>query len=294
MFSSNDKLIDEVRKRLVEFKRKNFYNYHKANGLNFLEAKRLSTLVSRRSSLSRRGSTKLKTKRNLIEDKINLRLVPVIKSIKAIMSIRKDNNDNHKRYHTEGNAHNNMKKSKINSYSNSNSKLYITTYSNGPSISNSIGKTKMLKKRHLFLSPFQAGKNRSKMFKNLVNISKVLHSPKNKENNLVNNIFNVKSIKRFNNFETKNNKKDENVTTSEKIFKLENSFFHDNKATIRFKTINKKKRNIFLLEESNNRSDTFKKLLKNGKNRRANCYYNKLHLNRMHDIIEKYSYNNKD
>ena len=96
MFSSNDKLIDEVRKRLVEFKRKNFYNYHKANGLNFLEAKRLSTLVSRRSSLSRRGSTKLKTKRNLIEDKINLRLVPVIKSIKAIMSIRKDNNDNHK------------------------------------------------------------------------------------------------------------------------------------------------------------------------------------------------------
>ena len=301
IFSSNDKLIDEVRKRLLEGKKKNYYNYYKVNGINFQDTRRISTLVQRRSSISRRSSIKVKTSRNLLaEDKINLRLVPLIKSVKAIMRLRKDNNDNHKRYNTEANTQKNSlrynfntKKLKINSYSNSNSNVYMTTFSNGLSTSNSFGKTKMFKKRHLFLSPFQLGKNKKKTFKNLVNISKEMHSPKNKENNLVNNIFNIRSLKRFNNIKTNTDKKKQNVRISETL-KFENSFFHDQKEKMRYKSINKKKKNRFFLEESNNCSQTLKILMKNEKKRRPNCYYNKLHLNKIHDIIEKYSYNNKD
>jgi hypothetical protein len=63
---------------------------------------------------------------------------------------------------------------------------------------------------------------------------------------------------------------------------------------MRYKSINKKKKNRFLLEELSNGSQTLKRLMKNEKKRRPNCYYNKLHLNKIHDIIEKYSYNNKD
>jgi hypothetical protein len=302
IFSSNDKLIDEVRKRLLEGKKKNYYNYYKVNGINFQDTRRISTLAQRRSSISRRSSIKVKTSRNLLaEDKINLRLVPVIKSVKAIMRLRKDNNDNHKRYNTEANTQKNSSrynfntiKSKINSYSNSNSNVYMTTFSNGLSTSNSFGKTKIFKKRHLFLSPFQLGKNKKKMFKNLVDISKEMHSPKNKENNLVNNIFNISSLKRFNDIKTNKDKKKENVRISERMLKLENSFFHDQKEKMRYKSINKKKKNRFLLEELSNGSQTLKRLMKNEKKRRPNCYYNKLHLNKIHDIIEKYSYNNKD
>ena len=188
-----------------------------------------------------------------------------------------------------------MKKSKINSCSNSNSRVHTATYSNGLSSSNSLGKTKMFVKRHLFLSPFQIGKYKSKMFKNLVNKSKEMHSPKNKENNLVNNIFNIKSLKRFNGFKSNNNnKKVEYIRNTGKTPKLEKSFFYDNKLKMRYKSINKKKKIVFSLEESNNDNETLKKILKNVKKRRANCYYNKLHLNKIHDIIEKFSYNNMD
>ena len=104
-YSSNDKLIEEVRKRLLECKKKNYYNYYKANGINFQDLRRISTLAQRRSSIGRRSSIKLKANRNLLtEDKINLRLVPVIKSVKAIIRFRKDNNDNHQRYNIEENA----------------------------------------------------------------------------------------------------------------------------------------------------------------------------------------------
>ncbi len=298
MYSSNDKLIDEVRKRLLEFKKKNNYKYHKANGVNFLEARKITTLAQ-----SRKSTTKLKTARNLLtEEKINLRLVPLIKSVKAIVKYRQDSNDICKRYNTEINTPNNtsrykfnMKKSKINSCSNSNSRVHTATYSNGLSSSNSLGKTKMFVKRHLFLSPFQIGKYKSKMFKNLVNKSKEMHSPKNKENNLVNNIFNIKSLKRFNGFKSNNNnKKVEYIRNTGKTPKLEKSFFYDNKLKMRYKSINKKKKIVFSLEESNNDNETLKKILKNVKKRRANCYYNKLHLNKIHDIIEKFSYNNMD
>ena len=302
IYSSNDKLIEEVRKRLLEYKKKNYYNYYKTNGINFQDLRRISTLAQRRNSIGRRSSIKLKADRNLLtEDKINLRLVPIIKSVKEIIRFRKDNSDNHKRYNIEENAQKNSsrynlntKNSKINSYSNSNSNIYITTFPNGLSTSNSLGKTKIFMKRHLFLSPFQVGKNKNNIFKKLVNISKEIHSPKNKENNLVNNVFNIKSLKKFHAIKTNHNKKKENIRISEKIFQFDNSFICDKKEKMRNKSTNKNKKIKLLLEEPNNEYETINHLSKNEKKRRANCYYNKLHLNKIYHIIEKYSYNSKD
>ena len=309
MYSSNDKLIDEVKQRLLSFKKKNYNNYNE-NGSNIIESRRISTLIPRRSSRSKRTTIKLKTNRNfLTEDKINLRLVPVIKSVKAIIRFRKDSNNNYKIYTTEDNDELNCSRNKYNLKKpkvNSNSNIYITTFSNVLSTSNSFGKFRTVSKRQLFMSPFQVGKNKKKIFKNLVNLSKELHSPKNKEHNLIKNIFNISSFKRLNELQSKKNKnkkkKKDNIGVSPikftlKTIKNENSFFHDNqKEKInKNKNINKKNKIKFLLQELNNGNETLKRIMKNNEKKiRPNCYYNKLHLNKIHDIIEKYSYNNKD
>ena len=98
-----------------------------------------------------------------------MRLFPIIKSEKAIMLLRRDDN---KMFNTEINDINfarnplNLKKPKIIA----NSNLYINTFSNymSPSPSSSFGKKRPFSRRKIFLSPFQFNKNKNKIFHNLI------------------------------------------------------------------------------------------------------------------------------
>jgi hypothetical protein len=296
MYSSNDKLIDEIRKRLLTQRKNNPLHFIQ----NGLETRRISTLMPRKGSESKRNTIRRQTNLNyLSEDKINLRLIPVIKSEKAIMIIKKDDNTI---FNTENNDINftrnkiHFKKQKINS----NSNLYIKTFSNIISSSNSLGKIKIFSKKKLFLSPFQYNNNKNKYFKNLVNFSKEIHSPKHKEKSLINNNFNIKSFNKIN--EKQIRKRNQKTIFTPKFtlkkFKIKNELLNENKNE------NKNEKNYenddktkvkFLIKGLNKEKEIIKNKMENKKKKiKPNCYYNKLHLNKINDIIEKYSYNNID
>ena len=71
MYSSNEKLIDEVKKRLISIKKHNYHINLNQNSSNNVEARRLSTLVPRKQSQIKRSSYKKKTINILNDDKIN-------------------------------------------------------------------------------------------------------------------------------------------------------------------------------------------------------------------------------
>ena len=296
MYSSNDKLIDEIRKRLLTIRKKNPLHNHKGNDG---EIRRLSTLMARRGSGSHRATIRRKTNLNyLSEDKINLRLVPIIKSEKAIMILKRDDN---KMFNTEINDNDtnftrnplNLKKPKIND----NSNLYIKTFSNyiSPSPSSSFGKINPFSRKKIFLSPFQFNKNKNKIFQNMVEFSKEIHSPKYNAKNLFNNYVNIKSFRKINEKhlgnKTQNQKIMFNTLTT---FKFKNKLLNDDKN--QKNNEQKAKYNIkSLIKVLNNDNVILKnKLEKKRKIIKPNCYYNKLHLNKIKDIIEKFSYNNID
>lgn len=294
MYSSNDKLIDEIKKRLLTIRKNNPISFHRQSGVRYLEVRRISTLIPRKGSDSRKSS--LLPKNFLTEDKINLRLVPVIKSEKAIMKLSKDNIRAFKTEHNKDPYYERnklvLKRSKKNN--NNNSNLYIKTFSNILSNSNSIGKIKTITKKNLFLSPFQISKNRKKIFKNLVNFSKEIHSPQHKEKILLTMKDNPK-IRSFKKISDNNLQKSQKIFSPNltlKKFKIKNNFMNETNDE---KNNEKKDSNHinYLLKGLNNCNDIMRNIFNNKRKKlKPNCYYNKLHLNKIKSIIEKYSYNN--
>ena len=314
MYSSNDKLIDEVKQRLLSVKKNNrpTSNYLEG-GVRYIEVRRLSTLIQRKGSESKRTTIRKKTNPNYLnEDKINLRLIPVMKSAKAIFRFTKndENNkidNNKKTFKTEINDNNNSEnKLFFNLSKKYSSNIYMKTISNILSTSNSFGKIKAFSRKNIFFSPFQEGKKRNKIFKLLVDFSKEIHSTKHKENNLINNIVNIKSFKTIKENEKIKNRKFEIFSQefSLKRLRIKDSIKNENKKNNKKKmkknndnNNNSKERHKvkYLLNRLNNENEIIKNKMKNkNKKIKANCYYNKLHLNKINDIIEKYSYNNFD
>ena len=315
MYSSNDKLIDEVKQRLLSAKKNRPISNYLEGGIRYVEVRRLSTLIQRKGSESKNKRTTIRKKTNtnyLNDDKINLRLIPVMKSEKAIFTFTK--NDNNKRIDNKIDS-NKILKTEINDINNSRNKLflniskkyssniYMKTISNILSTSNSFGKIKAFSRKNIFFSPFQEGKKRNKIFKILVNFSKEIHSPKHKENDIINNIVNFKSYKTIKENEKFKNRKFEIFSQefSIKRLRIKDSIKDENEKNNKKKKNktnenNKEKDKIkYLLNRLNNENDIIKNKMKNkNKKIKPNCYYNKLHLNKMNDIIEKYSYNNND
>lgn len=291
MFSSNDKLIEVVLKRLL-IKKKNNYNklINNEKSTNNIKVRRLSTLLSRGSADRKRFSIK-KNKNNLDGDKMNLKLIPLIKRRNILLKLK---NFNEMIFNTESIDINNyerndkliLKKPKINNL-NINT---INTFSNFACTSDSFRKLKTNKKKHLFLSPYQVGLNKTKLFKNMVNISKDIHSPKKREEFFNIEIFNIRS---FSSKNVKNKSKDYfgiPKTFSEKKLNIKKNIFNYS-LKVDSESKNKKKRKY---KGFNHRKEIVNNIIKGENKRKANCYYNKLHLIKMNDIIDKYSYNNKD
>jgi hypothetical protein len=304
MYSSTDKLIDVVKSRLSSKKKNRPINNHLDGQVRYIEVRRLSTLIPRRGTVRRQTNAN-----HLTEDKINLRLVPVMKSEKAIMILKKDNNDNNKIAKTQtynsNDSRNKFFLKKTNETKNFCSNIYMKTLSNILSTSHSLGKTRTISKKNIFLSPFEEGKKKSKIFKILVDFSREIHSPKHKETNLINKSINIRSLKNIK--MNKNQRKKNDIFLSEqflsKKFKIKNNIFHENQKEQKVSNSNNKaskeeKNKIkYLIKRLDDSSEIIRNtlLLKNKKRKiKPNCYYNKLHLNKLNDIIEKYSYNNMD
>lgn len=287
MFSSNDKLIEAVLKRLVKKKKNNFYDdiINDQKTTNNIKVRRLSTLLSRGSADKKRFSV---TKSG---NKMNLKIVPLIKRRNILLKMK---NFNEMIFNTESVEFKNyvkndkiiIKKPKINNL-NINA---IKTFSNFVSTSDSFRKGKSNKKKHLFLSPYQVGLNKAKLFRNMINLSKDIHSPKKREEN-----FNIKNfnIRSFSGKPGKNKNKDyfgiPKTFSEKKINGKTNIFNYSQKVKSE-----SKKKGKYKYKGFKHRNEIIKNIIKDENKRKANCYYNKLHLIKMNDIIDKYSYNNKD
>ena len=298
MYSSNDKLIEEVKKRLLK-RRKNKYNAnYQENTVKYIEIKRLSTLVPKRNFGSHRDSIRRKSKINyLTEDKINLRLFPIIRSEKVIMHTNKA--EDNKEFNTEPNNTNiNSPRNKLNftkPKNDYNSNIYMKTYTKILSESNSFLKMSKITRKNLFMSPFEKGKKRNKIFKFLVNFSKEKHSPKHKENNLINNNnFNIQSFKTL----KKSPKKKYNNCFQNQTLKkmgIEKCNLYEKFEENNDNNCKEKKKNQFILNILNNDKCIFKNIMINKRKKiKPNCYYNKLHLIKMNNLIDKYSFINID
>ena len=287
MFSSNDKLIEAVLKRLIKKKKNNFYNdiLNDQKTTNNIKVRRLSTLLSRGSADKKRFSV---TKSG---NKMNLKIVPLIKRRNILLKMK---NFNEMIYNTESVEFNNyvksdkifIRKPKINNL-NINA---IKTFSNFVCTSDSFRKGKSNKKKHLFLSPYQVGLNKTKLFRNMVNLSKDIHSPKKRGENLIYKNFNIRS---FSGKPGKNKDKDYfgiPKTFSEKKYNIKRNIFNYSQKV----KSESKKKGKYKYKGFKHRNEVIKNIIKDENKRKANCYYNKLHLIKMNDIIDKYSYNNKD
>jgi hypothetical protein len=247
----------------------------------------LSTLLSRGSADKKRFS--ITKNKNFVEgNKMNLKIIPLIKRRNILLKLK---NFNEMIFNTES--------IDINKYERSDklilrkpNNLNINTFSNFICTSDSFRKIKSNKKKHLFLSPYQVGLNKTKLFKNMVNLSKDIHSPKKREENFNIENFNIRS---FSNKNSKNKRKDYfgiPKTFSEKKLNIKTNIFNYSQK-VNSENKNKKKTK-YKCKGFNHRNEIIKNIIKDENKRKANCYYNKLHLIKLNDIIDKYSYNNKD
>jgi hypothetical protein len=300
MYSSNDELIQEVKRRLMLMKKKKNRVYQ--NPSNYREVKILTTLMPRGNSESRRSSL-LKNAPNFMEEhNLNLRIIPFIKTTKALIKRIKNNNSHNTKivnteiYDTNHSRNSNIIHSK---------KKKIDSNSNISSTSNSFGKCKIISKKHLFLSPYKVMQNRAKLFKNMVNMSKELHSPIRRENDLNKENFKISSVPRRNTSPNnhKKNKKNEyfgifpQMYTNDKL-RIKKNILNEMQKD-KTKSIDKSKENKknmkFMYKRLKYENDIIKNIIKNSEHqRRPNCYFNKLHLNKMHKIFEKYSFINNE
>ena len=288
MFSSNDKLIEVVLKRLVKKKKNNYdYIFNNQKSTNNIKVRRLSTLLSRGSDDKKRFSI-TKNKNFKEGNKMNLKIIPLIKRRNILLKLK---NFNEMIFNTESIDINNYERSDKLIIRKPNN-LNINTFSNFVCTSDSFRKIKYNKKKHLFLSPYQVGLNKTKLFKNMVNLSKDIHSPKKREENFNIENFNIRS---FSSKNSKNKRKDYfgiPKTFSEKKLNIKTNIFNYSQK-VNSENKNKKKTK-YKCKEFNHRNEIIKNIIKDENKRKANCYYNKLHLIKLNDIIDKYSYNNKD
>ena len=298
MYSSNEKLIDEVKRRLISIKKHNYHINMNQNSLNNVETRRLSTLAPRKQSEVKRSSYRKKTINIKNDDKINLRLIPLVRTAKNLKKLR---NLNEKIVNKEAyNIHcsRNKKKDKIDP----NSNMDTNTFSNLLSTTHSFRKFKIVSKKHSFRSPYQVRLNKTRMLKKIVDMSKVLHSPKKRERDIDKDNYNIISIRKPVGNKTCEIHKKKNFLelypqmNTEKKIKIKKYILN------RFQTEtnkNEKKcedkigKKIYQLKGLNLKKICDKNV-KRKDNKKLNCYYNKLRLNKVNNIIEKFSYNNKD
>lgn len=196
MYSSNEKLIDEVKKRLISIKKHNYHINLNQNSSNNVEARRLSTLVPRKQSQIKRSSYKKKTINILNDDKINLQLIPLVRTAKNLKKLRNLNEKivNAEAYHSSYSRNNKLKSKKAKIDPNSN--MDTNTFSNILSTTHSFRKFKIISKKHLFKSPYQVRLNKARMLKKMVDLSKELHSPKKREHDIDKDNYNIITIRK--------------------------------------------------------------------------------------------------
>ena len=133
-------------------------------------------------------------------------------------------------------------------------------------------------------------------------MSKEMHSPKKREHDIDKDNLNIISIKKAignNNFEI--NKKryffdiypQMSITKKIKIKKYILNRFQTEANEDEKRCVDKIGNKIFQIKGLNLNKISDKNKKKN-ENKKLNCYYNKLRLNKVNNIIEKFSYNNKD
>ena len=302
MYSSNEKLIDEVKKRLISIKKHNYHINQNQNSSNNVEARRLSTLVPRKQSQIKRSSYKKKTINILNDDKINLRLIPLVRTANNLKKLRNLNERivNAETYHfshSRNNKHQ-SKKAKIDPYSN----MDTNTFSNILSTTHSFRKCKIISKKHLFKSPYQVRLNKTRMLKKMVNISKELHSPKKRGHDIDKDNSNIISIRKpIGNKTCEINKKRHffdiypqmSLTKKIAIKKYILDRFQTEANENDKRCVDKIGSKIYEIKRLNLKKISDKNK-KRKENKKLNCYYNKLRLNKVNNIIEKFSYNNKD
>ena len=302
MYSSNEKLIDEVKKRLISIKKHNYHINLNQNSSNNVEARRLSTLVPRKQSQIKRSSYKKKTINILNDDKINLQLIPLVRTAKNLKKLRNLNEKivNAEAYHSSYSRNNKLKSKKAKIDPNSN--MDTNTFSNILSTTHSFRKFRIVSKKHLFKSPYQVRLNKTRMLKKMVDMSKELHSPKKREHDIDKDNFNIISIrKHIGNKTCEINKKryffdiypQMNIAKKKKIKIFILDRFQTEANENEKRCVDKIGNKIYQIKGINLKKISDKNK-KRHSNKRLNCYYNKLRLNKVNNIIEKFSYNNKD
>jgi hypothetical protein len=302
MYSSNEKLIDEVKKRLISIKKHNYHINLNQNSSNNVEARRLSTLVPRKQSQIKRSSYKKKTINILNDDKINLQLIPLVRTAKNLKKLRNLNEKivNAEAYHSSYSRNNKLKSKKAKIDPNSN--MDTNTFSNILSTTHSFRKFKIISKKHLFKSPYQVRLNKARMLKKMVDLSKELHSPKKREHDIDKDNFNIITIrKHIENKTCEINKKryffdiypQMNIAKKKKIKIFILDRFQTEANENEKRCVDKIGNKIYQIKGINLKKISDKNK-KRHSNKRLNCYYNKLRLNKVNNIIEKFSYNNKD
>jgi hypothetical protein len=301
MYSSNEKLIDEVKKRLISIKKNNYHINLNQNSSNNVEARRLSTLIPRKQSEIKRSSCKKKTVNILNDDKINLQLIPLVRTAKNLKKLRHLNERivNAEAYHSSYSRNKlQSKKEKIDP----NSNMDTNTFSKILSTTHSFRKFKIISKKHLFKSPYQVRLNKARMLKKMVDLSKELHSPKKREHDIDKDNYNIITIrKHIENKTCEINKKryffdiypQMNIAKKKKIKIFILDRFQTEANENEKRCVDKIGNKIYQIKGINLKKINDKNK-KRHSNKRLNCYYNKLRLNKVNNIIEKFSYNNKD
>ena len=256
MAAVNHKLIEVMKKRLSIMNQHKYYFSKDYQPISIFKLRNSRDYQDSKIDMSKKHDRKY----FLLQDQINLRIVPLIKKNKCVFKYE-----------------NLMLMKSPDKKSNK-----------GVSTSFGITPSKTYTKKILFKSPFQEGKKNKKNLQIMVDLSKEFRSPKYKEKNIHKDI--VKTFSRNSNIlKNKNNKLYLKTYGNEKhIFnniKLNDS--DDNNEKSNHKNLNNgdyKKEKIFLRNIIINKE----------RNRRAKNYYNQIHVNKMNKIIEKFSFNNLD
>jgi len=253
MDSPNNKLIEVLKKRLSVVNRNKYFFTKDYKPLSVFK---LKTSVDYRESKIN-NSKKVDRKYFLLEDQINLKVVPLIKKNKCVF-----------KYENLMLMKSPEKKLK-----------------NGVSTSFALIRSKTEKKKFLFKSPFKEGKKNKNKLKIMVDFSKKIHSPKFKESNINRDILKT-FINNDRNFSERNHKIYLKTYGNEK---------HNN-IKIKLDDSVEKSKNNNLYDDSYKKENIFiRNIIKNKeRNRRAKNYYNQMHVNKMNKIIEKFSFNNLD
>ena len=249
---SNNKLIEVMKKRLSVINRNKYY---------FSKDYKPISIFKLRNSIDMQESKIDNTKKHdrkyfLLEDQINLKIIPLIKKNKCVF-----------KYENLLLMKSPEKKTK-NAKSNSSALIPSKTY----------------KKKFLFKSPFKEGKKNKNKLKIMVDFSKEIHSPKFKEKKINFDLQKTYSNKSRNIGERNHKIYLKTYVNEQNIFnniKLDDSFESNSKNKY---DDSYKKENLFIRKIINNKE----------RNRRAKNYYNQIHVNKMNKIIEKFSFNNID